>query len=111
MENCCSGKVPLAPHGKPIQYVRPGVGTVLFGKQTQKIFWCQDCMMLWPDMFVVEDVVWLRVFPRKEAGWICWDCFEKRLGERLALRHLKNVRANFLYFKGYMAGQEAGRKQ
>lgn len=49
---------------------------------------CDDCGEL-SDSPMYKDEVWLSVFPSKR-GYLCVDCFEKRLGRPITRHDLNN---------------------
>lgn len=79
----------------------PGKGFVRCDlNRVAPVWWCMDCLVTYPPSFMVKDEVWSQVFDQHDAGFICWDCFESRLGRTLEDSDIAGVRLNKLYFKG-----------
>jgi len=56
---------------------------------------CPDCGRPNPPPFMVWDDVWAEAGLKQDAGWLCPECFEKRLGRKLVLQDFTGARINF----------------
>ena len=88
---------------------RPGVRRVRAGNSIKYQYYCMDCSILDPPLFIVHDDLWFSIFPDKSSGMICWNCFEIRLGRKLTLSDLKRVPINSSYFIGFELGVSSER--
>lgn len=85
--------------------IRPGRGYCFDtdGKR-HDLFYCMDCLMLAPACFAVNNAVWHE--SKLTRGYICIDCFQKRLGRLLALSDFKgDACCNQLIFWAWKAAK------
>lgn len=86
--------------------VRPGVEVTSNNKTKKYKFYCMDCKTLNPDIFMVHDEIWLKIFKTCMSGGTCLIYFEKRLNKKIKLSDLKDITANEIYFhQGISYGQ------